>query len=345
MNRRLCMLYLMASLFFYGCVAERFQSAPSQGSDHDLIITTLIEKAVMHENADEIQLSLLCWRRILEFEPDQPDAQANLNRLETAVAQRARASYQSGKEALAQTRPKDARRQFLLTLRLDPQFKAAREHLEAFMNPPVFRWHSFQPGESLTDLSHKFYRTPDGAELIAFVNNLPVNAEVLVPRILKIPVLAALPPYEHQKRDQALARARALSEAGQHEKVIVITDRLLRANPKLPQAIELQNNSCFILGRRFYRQQQYLQAKQMLDKIKGPHKGLAPLYASLKVKLAQQAESHYRDGVKLFLNDELQRAVEAWRLTLALNPDHEEAAASIREAETLLQKLKTVDQE
>jgi tetratricopeptide (TPR) repeat protein len=335
----------MVSLFLLGCVADRFRSAPSPGLDRHQTITTLTEKAAMHERADEIQLALLCWRRILEFAPDHTDAQANLKRLEDAVAQRALASYQSGKAALAQTRPQDARRAFLLTLRLDPQFAAARQQLETFMNPPVFHWYSFQPGETLADLSQKFYRTPDGAELIAFVNDIPVNAEVLVPRILKIPVLAAQPPFETQKTNQALARARALAEAGQHEKAITITGRLLRADPKLQQARTLHNNSCFVLGRRFYDQQQYLQAKAMLDQIKGAHEGLRPLRTRLKEKMKEQAEIHYREGVKLFLNDDLQPAVEAWRRALTLNPEHQEAAASIREAETLLQKLKAVDHE
>lgn len=345
MNRPLCALYLIVSLLWGGCAAERFRFPRSPGPDPQPIIVALVDKAATHEAADEIQLALLCWRRILEFDPQHPDARANRKRLEDAAAERSRASYRSAQEALAQTRPKDARRGFLLTLRLAPQFEGARQHLDTLMNPPVFEWHLLQPGESLVDLSQKFYRTPDGADLIAFVNDIPVNAEVLVPRTLKIPVMVARPPYETQKIDQALARARAASQAGHHEKVLVITDRLLRANPKLRQAVDLQNKSCSILGRRFYRQQQYLQAKQMLDKIKGPYEGLPALRAALKIKMKQQAEVYYRDGVKFFLNDELQRAVETWRLALELNPDHKEAAASIREAETLLQKLETVDQE
>ena len=213
------------------------------------------------------------------------------------------------------------------------------------MNPPVFQWYRLQPGESLSDLSRKFYRTPDGAELIAFVNDLPVNAEILTARMLKIPVLAARPPYQDQKTDRDLARARALSKAERHEKVLVITDRLRRTNPNLREAVQLANKSRFALGRRLYLQQQYLQAKQMLDGIRGSYPGLKDLRATLGVKMKRQAEVFYRDGVKYFLNDELKRAVETWRLTLALDPEHQEAAASIREAETLLQNLKTVDQE
>lgn len=345
MSRPLCALYLIASLLLVGCAAEQFRPSSSKGPEPHQAIAALTEKAAAHEMADEIQLALLCWRRILEFEPDHPDALANRKRLKDVAAERARSSFQSAEDTLSPKRPKDARRALLLTLRLDPQFDDARQRLDEFMNPPVVKWHHLKPGETLVDLSNQYYSTPAGADLIAFVNDIPVDEEALSPRKLKIPVLAARPPYENHKQDQDLARARELSQAGRHEEVLVITERLLRANPKLRQAVVLQNNSLIILGRRFYRQQQYLEAKQMLDKISGPHEGLPALRAALEAKMKQQAEIYYRDGVKFFLNDELQRAVDAWRLALALNPEHQEAAGSIREAEILLQKLKTVDQE
>ena len=345
MSRPLCALFLIAGLLFLGCASDRFQLSAARGPDPGPVITALAEKAAAYEAADEIQLALLCWRSILEFDPEHPAAQANRERLEAQAQERARTSFQAGKKALAQTRPKDARRALLTTLRLDPRFMDARQQLDQFMNPPVFKWYRIQPGESLADLSRKFYRTTDGADLIAFTNDLPANARLLTARMLKIPVLAARPPYQAQKTDHDLVRARKLSKAGRHEKVLVLTERLRRANPKLREAVRLENQSRFALGQRFFRQQQYLKARQMLDGIQGGYPGLEALRADLREQLKRQAEVYYRDGVKYFLNDELERAVETWRLVLTLDPEHEEAAASIREAETLLQKLKTVEEE
>ena len=310
-----------------------------------MVVAALEEKAATYETMDEIQLALLCYRSILEIEPKHPAAQANRKRLEDKALKRAQSSYLAGKEALAQTRPKDARRALLTSLRLTPQFADARQQLNQFMNSPVFKWHRLQPGESLADLSLKYYRTSDGADMIAFFNDLPANAQILTSRMVKIPVLAARPPYQVQKTDHDLVRARKLSKAGRHEKVLILTERLRRANPKLLEAVQLENRSRFALGQRHYQQAQYLKAKQMLDGIQGDHPGLDALRARLGVQLKRQAEVHYRDGVKYFLKDELERAVEAWRLVLALDPEHQEAAASIREAETLLQKLKTVEEE
>ena len=345
MSRPFCTTLLMASLLLFGCASEGFRRSGARGPDARPVVAALAEKAATYEATDEIQLALLCWRSILEFDPQDPEAQANQERLEAQAQERARASYQRGKAALAQTRPKDARRALLTTLRLDPRFMDARQQLDQFMNPPVYKWYRIQPGETLADLSRKFYRTPEGADLIAFANDLPANARLLTARMLKIPVLAARPPYQAQKTDHDLVRARKLSKAGRHEKVLVLTQRLRRANPKLREAVRLENKSRFALGQRFYRQQQYLKAKEMLDGIQGGYPGLKALRADLREQLKRRAEVHYRDGVKYFLNDELELAVESWRLALTLDPEHEEAAASIREAETLLQKLKTVEEE
>ena len=332
-------------LILAGCTAGKLPISEVSTVDPATTVATLTEKALAYEAADEIQLALMCWRSILEFDPENPEAFDNIERLDFLVAQRARDAYREGQKALAQRQPQKARRWLLLTLRLNPNAREARQQLHQLMNAPVYRWHRLQPGESLANLSLQFYGTAQGADLIAFVNDIPANAEVLVPRRLKIPRLAARRPYKTQQRKQALARARALSEAGQHAKVLSITEPLLRANPKLSQAVKLQNQSCFILGKRLYQEKRYTEARQMLAKIQGAQPGLESLRAELDKAMQAQAEVHYRDGVKYFLNDELERAVESWRLTLELDPEHQEAAAGIRDAETLLHKLKTADEE
>ena len=328
-----------------GCAAGKYPLSHTSTVDPAPTIAALTAKAAVYEAADEIQLALMCWRSILDFDPDSVEALDHLNRLEMLADRRAREAYLEGQMALAQGQPQMARRSFLLTLRLNPKALEARQQLHQLMNAPSFRWHSLQPGESLANLSLQFYGTASGADLIAFVNDIPANAEVLVPRRLKIPRLAAHRPYKTQQTKQTLARARALSQAGQHAKVLSITEPLLRANPKLSQAVKLQNQSCYILGKRLFQEKRYTEARQMLAKIQGAQPGLESLRAELDQAMRQEAEVHYRDGVKYFLSDELERAIESWRLTLELDPEHQEAAASIRDAETLLQKLKTVEEE
>jgi cytochrome c-type biogenesis protein CcmH/NrfG len=63
---------------------------------------------------------------------------------------------------------------------------------------------------------------------------------------------------------------------------------------------------------------------------------------ALKDSIKQQAEAHYILGVKHFLNEELQLAIEEWEKTLKLNPKHDKAQKNIKNARSLLEKLKKV---
>jgi predicted TPR repeat methyltransferase len=59
--------------------------------------------------------------------------------------------------------------------------------------------------------------------------------------------------------------------------------------------------------------------------------------------LAARAESHYRSGVKHFLNEELEKAVAEWEKTLALNPEHRKARQDMENAQRLLDKLRGLE--
>ncbi len=55
-----------------------------------------------------------------------------------------------------------------------------------------------------------------------------------------------------------------------------------------------------------------------------------------------QAEIHYGKGIKHFLNQELERAVDEWEETLRLNPDHLNARRDLQKARRMLETLKKI---
>jgi hypothetical protein len=59
--------------------------------------------------------------------------------------------------------------------------------------------------------------------------------------------------------------------------------------------------------------------------------------------MKSQAEAHYRNGVKHFINEDLELAIEDWKHALELNPDHPKARQDIENAERLLEKLKAFE--
>ncbi len=66
-------------------------------------------------------------------------------------------------------------------------------------------------------------------------------------------------------------------------------------------------------------------------------------FSDVKVVMKKEAEAHYLQGVKYFLNQELSSAIIEWEKTLVLNPDHKKAKENIINARRLLEKYKKVE--
>jgi tetratricopeptide (TPR) repeat protein len=56
----------------------------------------------------------------------------------------------------------------------------------------------------------------------------------------------------------------------------------------------------------------------------------------------QLAEVHYINGIKYYTQEKLDQAIQEWRETLNLNPQHPKAKGDIENAQRLLQKLKDI---
>jgi tetratricopeptide (TPR) repeat protein len=54
------------------------------------------------------------------------------------------------------------------------------------------------------------------------------------------------------------------------------------------------------------------------------------------------AEAHYIKGVKFFIEEDIEKAIQEWETTLSLEPDHPKAKKDIENARQLLQKLEKI---
>jgi hypothetical protein len=58
--------------------------------------------------------------------------------------------------------------------------------------------------------------------------------------------------------------------------------------------------------------------------------------------LKKQAEEHYLRGLKYYVDDDIERAVDEWERALYLNPNHNKAKKDLRDAKKVIEKLKEV---
>jgi len=139
-----------------------------------------------------------------------------------------------------------------------------------------------------------------------------------------------------------VVKAENLLKEKKYEESISLAKKILGYDKSNGAANKLIITSFCQQGRDLLNQKKYDEALRVLDKADPAEVCVEKTRIAVKNAIKQQAESHYIQGVKHFLNEELQRAIEEWEKTLKLNPKHDKAKKNIKNARSLLEKLKKV---
>ncbi len=127
------------------------------------------------------------------------------------------------------------------------------------------------------------------------------------------------------------------------EEAVEEWEKTLEFDPEHPNAEkEIENARILILyrdGIQLSQQGKYGQALEILNRMT-EHPGVPETIAELKQTMKIKAEEHYRQGVKYFVDEKLEEAVEEWEKTLEFDPEHSNAEKEIENARSLIQKLK-----
>ncbi len=166
---------------------------------------------------------------------------------------------------------------------------------------------------------------------------------------------------QHKGRDRAIAKARnrinrqaidqKLDAARGHLKrkawasVINVSEEILEQEPGNDQAKMLFSNASYQLGKILLDRGETAGAIEVLSRIEPTYEDTGQLLALARARLKSQAETFYRDGVKHFINEDLEKAIKIWNKTLELNPDHPKARQDMENAQRLLEKFRALDKE
>ena len=139
-----------------------------------------------------------------------------------------------------------------------------------------------------------------------------------------------------------LSKAENLLKEKKYEESRNLAKRILGYDTSNAAAEKLIGASFCQQGRDLLNQKKYDEALRVLDKANPAEFCVKKTRIAVKNAIRQQAEAHYIQGVKHFLNEKLQLAIEEWEKTLKLNPKHDKAKKNIQNARSLLEKLKKV---
>ena len=86
-------------------------------------------------------------------------------------------------------------------------------------------------------------------------------------------------------------------------------------------------------------------AMPAISRIEPSYEDTGQLLSLARARMKSQAETLYRDGVKYFINEDLEKAVETWKKALELNPEHPKARQDMENAQRLIEKLRALDKD
>lgn len=167
----------------------------------------------------------------------------------------------------------------------------------------------------------------------------PVETPVEPPaKIIEEPI--AEPPFDVAKE---LTKARTLFQAKDYPKTITLAKMVLETDPASIKAADMVNASYYQMGLDLSRQGDFVRSLKAYKKVDPGYKDVSETIAAMTRLMNGQAQEHYRRGVGYYVNEELQKAIKEWEMTLVFNPKHKKAQEDIKNAQGLLKKLGQVN--
>lgn len=313
---RKCVVFpglLLLTIFLCSCAGLQLNKAAED--EFQSFPDTFATRAADLEKKGELREALAQWKIVAAFRPGDKGAAKKIGQLEKAIPQQAKLHYKRGEDFLQQGARDKAKKEFLLTLAYDPAHEGALRHIRKNFQEEQFETYAVKPGDTAESIAAKEYRDEESAVLIQYFNDLPKDGKVKPGMTLKLPKLEAAPPVEEALEAPPEERE-SISREDEYD------DLLLKA-------------TCL------YDDGKYVEARACFAMVLKEDAGNAEASSYIK-RMLSDAEVHYRNGVKFFINEKMDQAIAEWQQTLALNPDHAEAKRDMEKAQDILKKLKQI---
>ena len=139
-----------------------------------------------------------------------------------------------------------------------------------------------------------------------------------------------------------LLKAENFLKEKKYEASIHLAEKVLRYDGSNTAAKKLLNAAYCRQGKVLFIQKKYTEALNVLNNANPADECSKKIRSAVQLSMKKDAEAHYIRGVKYFLNEELQYAINEWEMTLQLDPAHGKAKEDIKNARNLLERLKKV---
>lgn len=345
---------VLVALALAGCAG--FMS-PGAGPARQTLAEAQRARAEALERDGALRPALDAVNVALTIEPDDRALGESRTRLQGRIERGVAEQTEAARAALARRAYLEARRHFLAVLALDPTNAAAFEGLRNEVKEVRFVTHTIRPGDSLGSIAQRYYGDRSRSEVIWEMNQLPRNPRLAVGASLRVPEIPGVPflltpreggppePRTAPREDIApqidplLSESRDALERRSFGEALADVDRVLAANPRHAEGVELKKSILYSLGKTRLGEKKFdesYQALTQLAKLAPRYEDAGELTRQARTGLVQQ---YYNEGLRLYRDEKLEQAIEQWKSVLELDPRHPNARKNIEQAELILKKL------
>jgi tetratricopeptide (TPR) repeat protein len=180
--------FMLLLLLVIGCVPVK-KSLRIFERPEARLLNEHLKKASEYEHRADMLAALKQYELAITINPSNQEAIQGRQRAEKALRRAARDHYQKGLTFQKQGKDGPARHQFLIALRLRPDYTEAAEMLTSRKRFKTIRFivHEIKAGESLSKVAKLYYGDYQKFPIIARFNNLTDATEVEIGQKVKVP--------------------------------------------------------------------------------------------------------------------------------------------------------------
>ena len=311
-------------------------------------------KAREDKKRGDLPKALRGWELVKSFLPNDSEALEEIPQLKKQISATADEHFRRGLSYFETHSYASSRKEFLLTLYLKPDHAEAIHYLKQRLGGEDSLTYEVKRGDTIKEVARKIYEDPQKDYLIAYFNGLKIDAPIEPPMTLKMPVLDPalakrtpvpskrvpdpIPKIARDKKE-ILGKARTIYQEGNYQESAALTEKIAEYEPANREIRELKNASYYQWGKQLSQEKKYDEALESFQRVDPGYKDVNLLLAHSR---KQVAEAHYIKGVKFFIEEEIENAIQEWKTTLSLEPNHAKAKKDIENARNLLQKLERI---
>jgi len=293
------------------------------------------------EREGDLSRSLFLWKVVRDFLPADPEAARRIESLEGRIRTEADRHYRKGVEYFEGRSFSAARREFLAALAVDPGHAKALGYLMGRMSAPVLLSHETEEGDSARSVAAAVYGDPEKEFLVAYFGDAGAGGFLAPGRRLKLPRLETPEGFPRENSRRAAGMGSGDPAEKSPRKSAVRRGLSTNGEPADEGADEARNAANYRIGTAHYRQKEYRESLKALKTVDIGYRDTKDLLVGIE-NILHEADKHYAEGVRRFVQQDPEGALREWETTLRLDPGHPQAGKDIEKARRLNEKIKTL---